>query len=236
MANEITKLEKNITVPEGFSDLAIRVGNYRDSQKGYSPFVEGAVKTSNVLLQMGATIAQAFDNERLHDNFSMCLRRMPDGQLSSCSFSGHIDLYSSGNLRLKSYNPLYAVKIKPRKNKVIVSFNAGNPLSLNSVLYPLVYNPVNSMEPVKAFEKLEKILLKEAGTDRAKEINKFHEEFTSLPEVLHVWLQILEQRQIKQGQLNAGIIAKAELMDDSLNQHALEDPLEEKFRQLEGKR
>lgn len=222
-------------IPEGFADLAIRVGNYRDSQKGYSSFVEGAVKTSNVLLQMGGTIAQAFSNERLHDNFSRCLMRMPDGSLSSCLFSGHIGLYSSGNLRLKSYNPLYAVKIKPGKNKVLVSFNAGNPLSLNSILYPLVYNPVNSMAPEDAFAKLEKILLKEESTDRAKEIKKFHENFTSLPEVIHVWLQILEQRQIKQGQLNAGIIAKAELMDASLNQHAIEYPLEERFKQMEGK-
>lgn len=220
-------------IPEGFSDLAVRVGNYRESQKGYSPFVEGAVKTSNVLLQMGATIAQAFSNERLHDNFSIILRRMPDGKYSPCSFSGHIDLYSSGNLRLKAYSPLYAVKINPRKNKVLVSFNAASPLSIHSILYPFVYNPINNMAAENAFAKLEKILLKEEGTDRVKEIKNFHKEFTSLPEVLHIWLQILEQRQIKQKQLNEGIIAKAELIDASLSK--LEGPLEEKFKQLEEK-
>ena len=27
-------------IPEGFSDLAVRVGNYRESQKGYSPLLK----------------------------------------------------------------------------------------------------------------------------------------------------------------------------------------------------
>ena len=44
---------------EGFSDLAVKGGELQESQKGYSPLFEGAVKTSNVLLQMVATIAQA---------------------------------------------------------------------------------------------------------------------------------------------------------------------------------
>lgn len=233
----------NIEVPAHFDDVAAGLAAGREAElvllrqaSVNESFVATGVKAANTLLRMAGIMDSLFKGIKLH--------RSENPALEFCR--GKMLIYGEHKLSTTDGNVAFygiGTKIIPKKEKVLISYKVIPEFFDYGGMGP--WYRFHRMKPEPAFEKLEEIY-KGAGTlGLREEVLSFYRHFLSFPGEVYNWIEGLKREQeaknrmiVSQPEIQSQIISNGLREMGDLEQKLkvlVPDPLEEKFRQLEGR-